>query len=109
MTIGTMHGPDTGCGMFDVYPGSRDGATHERHYDADTDPCPIDAYAWPGGYTLTYYADDGTTYCARHAWPVIVREDTPMVRDVYWEGPDMWCEEGSHPIASEYGDPDEEA
>lgn len=78
-----------------------------RPYDPDRDPQPLDTFAWPGGYPILYVTEDGGTFCGAHAWAVIVREDVPMARDILWEGPAEWCEEGSHPIPSAYGDPDD--
>ena len=79
-----------------------------RSYDADTDYQPLDSYAWPGGYPIIYVdTDNGDVFCGKHVWPIIVREDAPMVRDIYYEGADEWCAEGSHAIPSAYGDPDD--
>jgi hypothetical protein len=80
---------------------------HERHYDPDGDVKPLDEFAWPGGYPIAYYSEDGDTFCGRHAWAVIVREDVAMSRDIFYEGPAEWCAEGSHEIPSAYGDPED--
>lgn len=94
-----------GCGYGDVRTWPM--ADHEQHYDPDSHRSPLDEYAWPGGYPIAYYTEDGDVFCGRHAWAIVIREDEPMVRDVHWEGPAEWCAEGSHEIPSAYGEDDE--
>jgi len=86
----------------------------------------LDAYAWPGGYQITYVARDGfrdaegalgfnpsdkteAVCCAKCAkdvdrWPDLIITGS----FVHWEGPDEYCEFCSAFIQSEYGDPDME-
>ena len=65
------------------------------------------AFAWPGGYTLVYYSDEGYAYCADCA----SQDDAePPVTacDTYDEGPDIYCDGCGCRIESSYGDPDAE-
>jgi hypothetical protein len=82
-----------------------------REYDPkDTDHVPLDAFAWPGGYSVLYVADDGGEFCAAHAWEEIVERDTPMSRMTYDEGPPVMCDGDQsipHYVIASYGDPDE--
>lgn len=87
-----------------------------RPYDpADTDSVPLDAFAWPGGYSVVYWTADetngdvGTALCPAHAWVEIVQRDTPLVRETYDEGPPLLCEGDTsrpHYVIASYGDPD---
>lgn len=76
-------------------------------------------YAWPGGYPVALYMQDGECMCAKCAkdnFRLIARETKDadrsgwhaMATDVYWEGPDMYCANCNAPIASAYGDPENE-
>jgi len=72
----------------------------------------LPAYSWPGGYTLIYLTKGGSWLCADCATKEL---DTPdgvdpvIAGDIFWEGPDMTCDECSRVIESSYGDPDEDA
>jgi hypothetical protein len=65
------------------------------------------AWAWPGGYPITYYTRDGMTVCAECA----SRETDPWqeaeAADVYYEGPTIQCDDCGCEIESAYGDPDD--
>jgi hypothetical protein len=75
---------------------------------------PLATYAWPGGYPIIYIdvsgpediGQHGDVLCAECAWHAIVRDDTPMARDCYMEGPDEYCADCGVAIPSAYGDPD---
>jgi hypothetical protein len=72
----------------------------------------LPAFAWPGGYTLVYMTHDGCDLCADCATKELDDPDgvDPVISgDIYWEGPDMTCDECSRVIESSYGDPDEDA
>jgi hypothetical protein len=74
--------------------------------ERDTDG-KLPAYAWPGGYTLVYYAEDGSTYCADCASQTDA--EPPIVAcDTYDEGPALYCDGCNAVLESSYGDPDEE-
>lgn len=64
----------------------------------------LPAYAWPGGYTIVYYSDDGSVFCADcasqdGAEPPITAWET------YDEGPDIYCDGCGARLESSYGDP----
>ena len=76
-------------------------------------------YAWPGGYPIYCYTDDGET-----AHPKCVEAEYQRFRsstlnkekdgyqiiavDVYWEGPDVDCCICNKPCESAYGDPEDD-
>lgn len=74
--------------------------------------------AWPGGYTLAFYTDDGARLCpacVRAEWRQVARairtgDSTGGWRvafvAIYWEGPDEYCAHCNAALPSEYGDPD---
>jgi hypothetical protein len=64
----------------------------------------LPAYAWPGGYQITYLTRDGLEICPDCA----NQEDAsdPVTDgDVYWEGPAITCDDCGKEIESAYGDP----
>lgn len=72
----------------------------------------LPSYAWPGGYTLIYITKQGNTLCAACA---TMQEDDPDKTpyddevtgyDIYYEGPDVQCDECGKVLESSYGDPD---
>jgi len=67
----------------------------------------LPAYAWPGGYDIVYFSDEGYVYC-----PNCANQDDaePKITtyDIYWEGPPMYCDGCNAEIESAYGDPEEE-
>lgn len=63
-------------------------------------------YAWPGGYTVVYYDDEGEVYCADCARQT--NANTKVTPVVYDEGPSMFCTECNAELESSYGDPDEQ-
>jgi hypothetical protein len=65
----------------------------------------LPSYAWPGGYPIIYLDKDNNTLCPECANKVI---DEIVEWDIYYEGPDMPCEECGVMIKSAYGDPDKE-
>ena len=86
----------------------RDLDIYERNLKLEEIVGPIEdgklpAFAWPGGYPILYYDQDGDEYCADCA------EDDPLVTDasVYYEGPPVRCVECRTLLKSAYGDPDE--
>lgn len=58
-----------------------------------------------GGYTLVYYAKDGSEFCATCAQDSDTGEHIQNV-DVYWEGPPLSCAHCNCTIESSYGDPE---
>ncbi len=87
----------------------------------------LPAYAWPGGYAIVYYTQDGGSLCAGCANGENGSEATTERRDgftdpvpsdeaqwllvaaePYWEGPVKHCDHCNKELPSEYGDPDEE-
>jgi hypothetical protein len=65
----------------------------------------LPSYAWPGGYQLQYLTADGLTICPSCA----NQSDTsdPVVAgDVYWEGPEVPCDDCGAMLESAYGDPE---
>lgn len=66
---------------------------------------PFPAYAWPGGYPITYLSEFGHQYCPKCA---AQEADPPIVTcEVSWEGPDDHCEGCGAILPTAYGDPDE--
>jgi hypothetical protein len=64
----------------------------------------LDAYAWPGGYTIAYVTNDCDLLCAACATDT---DDAEMAgADTYDEGPTEYCAGCNTPIESSYGDPD---
>lgn len=73
-------------------------------------------YAWPGAYRIFYMCADGGLLCSDCAnggngSEASTDPDTPSdwrieAYDVYWEGPDTYCDHCNKTIESEYGDPD---
>ena len=72
------------------------------------------AYAWPGGYQMVYITRDGLNICPACANSDHGSEDPVVAGDVYWEGPDLECEDTAGDgcigtIPSAYGDPDSDS
>ena len=69
-------------------------------------------YAWPGGYPIIYLDNDNCVLCPKCANEIISKPDEwselPIAYDVYYEGPDIQCEQCYEFIESAYGDPSEE-
>lgn len=62
----------------------------------------LPAFAWPGGYPIMYFTQDGSTVCPDCA----NKDDTSdpvKAGDVYWEGEPMECDDCGKPIESAYG------
>lgn len=79
---------------------------------ASTSDNTLPAYAWPGGYPMAYYTEDGLMICPKCANDPDTSD--PVVDGaVYWEGPAMYCDDGSQcgasMIVSAYGDPEADA
>lgn len=66
----------------------------------------LPAYAWPGGYPITYLTSDGATVCADCANDEDVSDDI-VAGDIFYEGPAEECAGCGKIIESAYGDPDE--
>lgn len=69
----------------------------------------LPAYAWPGGYPLIYLDKRDRVMCPACAnLPKHERSNcgNPIGGDVYWEGPELECDECGEMIQSAYGDPD---
>lgn len=78
----------------------------------DEDQLP--AFAWPGGYPLTYFTTDGEVLCASCATvelDELCEGDTPRDEtlgllawwQVHWEGPDETCANCYRSLPSAYG------
>ena len=70
----------------------------------------LPAWTWPGAYTLIYFTKCGSDLCADCATEALDDPDEfdPVISgDIYWEGPDITCDECSKVIESSYGDPDD--
>ncbi len=70
----------------------------------------LPAYAWPGGYPVYYLAADNGVLCPKCANDYKPERDNeeqlkPVAGDVYYEGPNMQCENCNAEIESAYGDP----
>jgi hypothetical protein len=63
------------------------------------------AHAWPGGYPLFYLTRDGLTVCAECANREVDDGQVVIGQDIYWEGPEMQCDDCTADIQSAYGDP----
>ena len=79
----------------------------------------LQAYAWPGGYPIVYYAGDMADICPECAnggndaefQNPKYQDDAQWILiecDIYWEGPDRFCAHCNRTIESAYGDPGEE-
>ena len=75
----------------------------------------VPAYAWPGGYGILYYTDDGGTLCpdcVNANLDLCKDKDDPQWHvfawDIYYEGPSLYCDNCGKELESEYGDPEEE-
>jgi hypothetical protein len=72
-----------------------------------------ESIAFPGGYAIRYYFNDGEVLCAncvnesfRNDGDEFVEPEGAMI---LWEGPTTFCAECNEEMASEYGDPDDES
>lgn len=68
------------------------------------------AFAWPGGYPIFYLDGDNSTLCPDCANKADQDPDEfenfkPVAGDVYYEGPDLFCDQCNAVIESAYGDP----
>ena len=80
-------------------------------------PNPIEVYAWPGGYPVSYLADDGGCLC-----PACVSANLEQVTestetqagdgwqivgcDANWEDPNLYCDHCGNRIESAYAEDD---
>lgn len=60
-----------------------------------------------GGYPLVYFTADGLVICPDCANETDTSDPVVAV-DVYYEGPDVACDDCGKAIKSAYGDPEEE-
>jgi len=86
----------------------------------------LPAYAWPGGYPIVYYDNDGSPLCASCASEALAEflklrkesatgrfgpmlydyySDLPQYSDIFYEGPTVFCAECNEEMESAYGDP----
>lgn len=77
----------------------------------------LPAYAWPGGYQIVYFTQDGGTLCpncanGKNGSEASEASDDPQWRliacDLYQEGPTIQCDHCNADIESDYGDPDDD-
>jgi hypothetical protein len=73
----------------------------------------LPAYAWPGGYNIVYFDSNEDLLCAdcaNKSWkdPDELPDFKPVSGSIYWEGPQLFCDQCGIEIESEYGDPEEE-
>lgn len=73
-------------------------------------------FAFPGGYSILYLAEDGGIFCAdcargENGSDAAIGSDDPQwnIVDAYvhWEGPPTHCDHCAKVCESEYGDPDD--
>ena len=82
-----------------------------RYRDNRTGQYVLSQYAWPGGYEVVAYTDDGEmvcTDCANEEDQFGVGKDSGFKvegADIYWEGPVVHCCHCNREIESAYGDP----
>lgn len=74
---------------------------------ATTSDGTLPAVAWPGGYPMTYYTENGFIVCPRCANDPDP-SDPVITGDVYWEGPTLYCDDKGEAIESAYGDPEDD-
>lgn len=67
----------------------------------------LPAYAWPGGYPVTYVTRDGLEICPDCANRETDPSQAPIGGGVYWEGPTVQCDDCGRDMESAYGDPNE--
>jgi len=81
----------------------------QMHRDS-TDSLP--SWAWPGGYPLAYFTQEGSVLCPECATSELDqalsgddlrRHDLPHWADILWEGPPEHCDECSRDIETAYG------
>jgi hypothetical protein len=77
----------------------------------------LDAYAWPGGYPIVYFAGDGGVICPTCAntrdyfiapTPHADQQWLLVAADIHWEGPPLQCDGCNADIESAYGEPESE-
>ena len=61
--------------------------------------------AWPGLYPVIYFTVNGLIVCPHCANREVDSSQRVIAGDIYWEGPDLTCEDCEAPMASAYGDP----
>lgn len=60
-----------------------------------------------GSYPIIYLTHNQSAICPDCANKPVSEYDDPAVSaDVYWEGPDMECDDCGRPMPSAYGDPE---
>jgi len=73
-------------------------------------------FAFPGGYSIIYYFEDGEPCCAECAnglndSDALEGSDDSqwnlVGQDIYWEGPTQHCSHCNKELKSEYGNPDD--
>lgn len=66
----------------------------------------LPAYAWPGGYPILYFTQNGLTVCPKCA----MTETSDPVTDyfIHWEGTPEQCEDCNVMVESAYGEVDQE-
>jgi hypothetical protein len=81
----------------------------------DEDTGKLISLAWPGGYPVVYYSQNGDEFCAEcadkemgmnHSDAAFLDPITDY--DVHYEGPSIFCSDCGVEIESAYGDPDAE-
>ena len=71
----------------------------------------LDAFAWPGGYSIRYLCADGETVCAKCANEWLDDAESwlgqePIGHYIHWEGQVEQCANCNCDMAPEYGDPE---
>ena len=64
------------------------------------------SFAWPGGYPVVYFTEQGLTICPKCANEPDT-SDPVASGDVYWEGAPCPCDDCGTIIESAYGEPEE--
>ena len=63
------------------------------------------AFAWPGGYQITYVSNHGTILCNKCASDN--QDDEEFHAFIHYEGPSLFCEDCNHEMESSYGEVEE--
>jgi uncharacterized Zn finger protein len=72
--------------------------------------CMFPAYAWPGGYPLFYFDNEGAILCPKcareFAHQVLTDKEGKPLADINWEDPKLYCDECGKRIETAYAEED---
>jgi hypothetical protein len=60
-------------------------------------------YTWPGSYPMLFTDDYGSILCAECARRAFITDREDITVDIYYEGPELYCDECGRRIESAYG------